>query len=42
VTGYTMRPPTSADHDRWRYLYAGYAAFCRGEQGDQAAETVWR
>lgn len=42
MTGYTVRPPASADHDRWRDLYAGYAAFYQVEQSDQAAETVWR
>jgi len=39
--GYTVRPPTPADHGRWRELYAGYAAFYQAEQTEQAAATVW-
>ena len=27
ATSYSVRPPTSADRDRWHELYAGYAAF---------------
>lgn len=36
-----VRSVRRADHDRWRQLYAGYAAFYRVEQTDQMAEDLW-
>lgn len=36
-----MRPLTADDHDRWRELYAAYAAFYRVEQSDEQAERTW-
>ena len=36
-----MRPVAAADHDRWRALYAAYAAFYRVEQTDEQAERTW-
>ena len=36
-----MRPVEAADHDRWRTLYAAYAAFYRVGQTDQQAERTW-
>ncbi len=44
TAGYTVRPPTPADHGRWRELNAAYAAFYQAEQAEQteqAAATVW-
>lgn len=32
---------TADDHDRWRELYAAYAAFYRVEQTDEQAERTW-
>ena len=36
-----VRPVTAGDHDRWRELYAAYAAFYRVEQTDEQAERTW-
>ena len=36
-----VRPLTAGDHDRWRVLYAAYAAFYRVEQTDEQAERTW-
>ena len=36
-----VRPLTAGDHDRWRVLYAAYAAFYRVEQSDEQAERTW-
>ena len=37
-----VRPLADRDHDRWRTLYAAYAAFYRSEQTDEHAERTWR
>lgn len=37
-----VRPLADLDHDRWRTLYAAYAAFYRVEQSDEHAERTWR
>ena len=37
-----VRPLADRDHDRWRALYAAYAAFYRVEQTDEHAERTWR
>ena len=37
-----VRPVAAADHDRWRVLYAAYAASYRVEQTDEQAERTWR
>ncbi len=39
--GWQMRPLQSGDHDRWRELYAGYAAFYELTQTDEQAERTW-
>ena len=36
-----VRPLTADDHERWRALYAAYAAFYRVEQTDEQAERTW-
>ncbi len=36
-----VRPVTADDHDRWRELYAAYAAFYRVAQTDEQAERTW-
>ena len=36
-----VRALRAGDHDRWRELYAGYAAFYRLEQTAEQAERVW-
>ena len=36
-----VRPLTAGDHDRWRALYAAYAAFYRVEQSEEQAERTW-
>ena len=36
-----MRALTAGDHERWRVLYAAYAAFYRAEQSDEQAERTW-
>lgn len=36
-----VRALTADDHDRWRALYAAYAAFYRAEQSDEQAERTW-
>ncbi len=36
-----MRPVAPADHDRWRVLYAAYAASYRVEQTEEQAERTW-
>ena len=36
-----MRPLAAGDHDRWRTLYAAYAASYRVEQTDEQAERTW-
>jgi len=38
----TVREVRRSDHDRWRHLYSGYAAFYQVDQSDHDAETVWR
>ena len=40
--GWRVRPLADRDHDRWRTLYAAYAAFYRAEQTDDHAERTWR
>ena len=40
--GWRVRPLADRDHDRWRTLYAAYAAFYRTEQTDEQAERTWR
>lgn len=37
-----VRPLADRDHDRWRTLYAAYAAFYRVEQSDEQVERTWR
>ncbi len=39
--GWQVRPLQSGDHDRWRELYAGYAAFYELTQTDEQAERTW-
>jgi ribosomal protein S18 acetylase RimI-like enzyme len=41
VTTWTVRAVRPADHDRWRELYRGYAAFYEVAQTHEAAATVW-
>ena len=41
VSTWTVRALEAADHDRWRELYAGYAAFYAIDQTDEQAERVW-
>jgi GNAT superfamily N-acetyltransferase len=36
-----VRALQPGDHDRWRNLYAGYAAFYRLAQTDEQAERAW-
>ncbi len=36
-----VRPVAAGDHDRWRTLYAAYAAFYRVDQSDEQAERTW-
>jgi len=36
-----VRALQPVDHDRWRELYAGYAAFYRLTQTDEQAERTW-
>ena len=36
-----VRALQPGDHDRWRELYAGYAAFYRLTQTDEQAERTW-
>ncbi len=36
-----VRPLTANDRQRWRVLYAAYAAFYRVEQTDEQAERTW-
>ena len=36
-----VRPLQAEDHDRWRELYAGYAAFYRLAQTDEQAGRTW-
>lgn len=36
-----VRALTAGDHERWRALYAAYAAFYRAEQSDAQAERTW-
>jgi len=36
-----VRSLQAEDHDRWRELYAGYAAFYRLAQTDEQAERTW-
>ena len=38
---WSVRPLTAGDHERWRALYAAYAAFYRVEQSDEQAERTW-
>ena len=40
--GWRVRPLAARDHDRWRELYAAYAAFYRVGQSDEQAERTWR
>lgn len=39
--GWRVRPLTGGDRERWRALYAAYAAFYRVEQTDEQAERTW-
>ena len=36
-----VRPLAAGDRERWRVLYAAYAAFYRVEQTDEQAERTW-
>ncbi len=40
-SAWTVRPPTPADYDAWRGLYAGYAAFYDMPSSDAGAQRVW-
>jgi ribosomal protein S18 acetylase RimI-like enzyme len=37
----SVRPLRLDDHDRWRELYAAYAAFYRVAQSEEMARRVW-
>jgi GNAT superfamily N-acetyltransferase len=39
--GWQVRPLQGDDHDRWRTLYAGYAAFYGFAQTQEQAELTW-
>jgi len=39
--GWRVRPLQAEDHDRWRELYAGYAAFYGLTETEEQAERTW-
>lgn len=41
MTTWRVRAVEPDDHERWRALYAAYAAFYRVEQTDEQAERTW-